>query len=103
MNSWHIPSWLENEVRGRDKKCVYCGVRLVEGVLLGRSRKAKATWEHIINDARVVTRDNIARCCVVCNASKGARTLSDWLESDYCKQKRINKNTVSSIIRKALL
>ncbi len=32
------------------------------------------TWEHIINDASVVSRENIAWCCVVCNSSKGTRT-----------------------------
>lgn len=24
MNNWNIPDWLEQEVRDRDKKCVYC-------------------------------------------------------------------------------
>lgn len=28
MNSWGIPKWLEDEVRARDKTCVYCGIKL---------------------------------------------------------------------------
>lgn len=102
MNSWHIPDWLEKEVKDRDKKCVYCGVRLVDNVLLGKSRKAKATWEHIINDARIVTPSNIARCCSACNSSKGVKKLVDWLKSDYCIKRGINKNTVASVIKRAL-
>jgi hypothetical protein len=62
MNIWGIPEWLESEVSARDKACVYCGVQMIEKVPSGGSRKAAATWEHIINDARIVTRENIARC-----------------------------------------
>ena len=25
-NNWNIPKWLEDEVRARDKKCVYCSI-----------------------------------------------------------------------------
>ena len=62
MNSWGIPKWFEEEVNARDKTCVYCGVKFLECISLSSSRKAMATWEHIINDAGIVTRENIARC-----------------------------------------
>ena len=62
-----------------------------------------ATWEHIINDARIVSRENIARCCVACNSSKGARSLSDWIQSSYCEKRGINKDTVSEVVKAALL
>ncbi len=102
MNSWGIPKLLEEEIRSRDKVCVYCGVRLVEADSPGGSRKAKATWEHIINDARIVTRDNIARCCAPCNSSKGTKTLAEWIGSSYCQKGGINKNTVAPVVKKAL-
>lgn len=73
MNRWGIPKWLVDEVRARDKCCVYCGIKLVDKVEPGQSRRALATWEHIINDARIINRDNIARCCAPCNSSKGTR------------------------------
>ena len=38
--------------------------------------------EHIVNDARIITRENIARCCFGCNASKGNRGLVAWLQSN---------------------
>lgn len=102
MNNWGIPQWLEQEVKERDKVCVYCGIRMNEKTPTQGSRKKVATWEHIINDARIVTRENIARCCFGCNSSKGAKILSDWLQSDYCKRNGINKNTVSGVVKKAL-
>jgi hypothetical protein len=58
-----------------------------------------ATWEHIINDARIITRENIARCCASCNASKGAKPLSVWLESAYCKNRGITKDSVADVVR----
>jgi hypothetical protein len=102
MNRWGIPKWLEEEVKARDKTCVYCGVKLLDVIPRGGSRKAMATWEHIINDASIVNRKNIARCCAACNSSKGTKALSNWINSDYCKRMGIKKDTVSKIIRNAL-
>jgi hypothetical protein len=102
MNQWNIPEWLESEVKTRDKTCVYCGVTMLEQMPPHGPRKAVATWEHIINDARIVTRDNIARCCVSCNSSKGSKILADWMQSTYCKKHGISKETVAAVVRKAL-
>jgi 5-methylcytosine-specific restriction endonuclease McrA len=102
MNRWKIPKWLEEEVRKRDKFCVYCGVKLREVVPRNGSRKSMATWEHIINDANIVNRKNIALCCAPCNSSKGTKALTDWIKSDYCKKRGITKDTVSKIVRYAL-
>ena len=102
MNIWGIPDWLENEVRARDKKCVYCGVEMLQKMPRGSPRKAAATWEHIINDARIITRDNIALCCSACNSSKGQKTLADWLQSTYCVKRGVNEDTVAQIVKNAL-
>ena len=102
MNKWGIPEWLEKEVKERDKFCVYCGVKMIDKMPPHGSRKTVATWEHIINDANIVTRENIARCCVSCNASKGTKKLSDWIQSSYCKKQGINKDTVADVARSAL-
>jgi 5-methylcytosine-specific restriction endonuclease McrA len=102
MNSWGIPEWLEEEVRARDRACVYCRSKMIERVPRGGSRKLAATWEHIVNDARIVTRENIARCCSACNSSKGTKKLSEWMESDYCRRRGINKNTVADVVKAAL-
>ena len=78
---------------------MYCRVPLRTAELqLG----ATGTWEHIINDAKIVTRENIARCCASCNASKGARPLREWLNSHYCKSKGITPDTVAEVVKLAL-
>ena len=102
MNRWGIPSWLEEEVKARDKNCVYCGVQMVEKVPEGTSRRTLATWEHIINDSSIITRENIARCCCACNSSKGAKDLAEWIQSEYCKTYAITAETVTAVIRIAL-
>ncbi len=102
MNNWNIPADLEKEIKERDKKCVYCGIELTETICPNKSRKNLGTWEHIINDATIITIANIARCCAPCNSSKGKKLLAEWLESNYCKEKGINKNTVATVIKKAL-
>ena len=102
MNRWGIPKWLEDEVRDRDITCVYCGVQLIEKAPIGGTRRNIATWEHIINDARIITRDNIVRCCNACNSSKGTKPLNDWMKSRYCAEHRITKDTVADIVKKAL-
>jgi hypothetical protein len=102
MNNWGIPDWLEKEVRERDKACVYCGIQMIEKMPQRGPRNAVATWEHIINDASIISRENIARCCVACNSSKGTKKLSDWLQSSYCKKRGINKDTVAQVVKEAL-
>lgn len=98
MNRWNIPAWLEKEAIERDKTCVYC--RRPFGI--GLSKGSLASWEHIINDAKIVTRENIVLCCRSCNSSKGAKPLTAWLESAYCKRRDINAETVADIVKHAL-
>lgn len=98
-NNWKIPSWLELEVRERDKVCIYCGTDFTPVEV---SRRTAASWEHIINDASIVTRDNIALCCCGCNSSKGQKQLSVWLQSKYCKDRGISSESSAPIVRKAI-
>lgn len=102
MNRWGIADWIEKEVTSRDKFCVYCGIQMIERMSPRGHRKTVATWEHIINDSNIVTRENCARCCVACNSSKGTKKLTDWLQSSYCKERGINKDTVAGVVRAAL-
>lgn len=99
MNRWHIPDWLERQVIERDHYCVYCGV---EFMAQSASRRDSPSWEHIINDARIITQGNIARCCVGCNASKGTKNLVEWLESKYCRTRGITRKSVASVVRYSL-
>lgn len=96
-NRWGIPKEVEKIIQERDSKCVYCNIEFSN-----LSRKSKSTWEHIINDIRINNKDNIALCCCSCNASKGNKKLEDWLESKYCKDKMITKNTVANVVQEYL-
>jgi len=98
-NRWNLPESLEREVIERDRFCVYCGVDFAVPTAYRRER---ASWEHIVNDARIVTRENIARCCVGCNASKGAKDLLEWLESGYCRSRGISAHSVAPVVQAAL-
>jgi hypothetical protein len=100
MNQWNIPDWLEREVKDRDRHCVYCRVEFGTSK---ETRESIATWEHIVNDARIVNRENIARCCFSCNSSKATKSLSDWLESDYCRKRGITMDSVAEVVKRALL
>lgn len=102
MNRWGIPLWLEQEVRKRDKACVYCGVQMAKKKPLESSQKNIATWEHIINDASIITRENIALCCAACNSSKGNKKLVDWLRSNYCMNRGITVDTVAPVVKEVL-
>ena len=99
MNRWRIPEWLEHEVFERDRRCVYCGVEFSAD---HGARRDRPSWEHIINDANIITLDNIARCCIGCNASKGTKSLVDWLESAYCKRRGITRESVAPVVQSAL-
>ena len=98
-NNWNIPDWLETEIRERDKVCVYCGTKFTPAKV---SKRTAASWEHIINDAKIITRDNIALCCCGCNSSKGQKQLSVWLQSKYCKKHGIDPESVAPIIKLAI-
>lgn len=98
-NRWGIPKWMEEEIRARDVQCVYCRRPFST---TQDSVKSSSSWEHIINDASIISLDNIALCCRGCNASKGQKELKVWLSSNYCKENGISPGTVSPIIRKAL-
>ena len=99
MNRWKIPKALEIAVIARDQSCVYCGIDFsIEQPVQGQL----PSWEHIVNDASLVTLENIARCCRSCNASKGARELQTWLNSAYCLKKGIQVDTVAQVVKNHL-
>jgi 5-methylcytosine-specific restriction endonuclease McrA len=99
LNRWGIPAGLEREVISRDAKCVYCGVDFSAPA---QNRGSGPSWEHIVNDASLVTAQNIARCCIACNASKGTKNLRAWLLSPYCQRKGITEQAVSEVVRQYL-
>jgi hypothetical protein len=53
--------------------------------------------------SRMVNRDNIARCCFACNASKGAKELRGRLDSECCRCHGITEDSVAEVVRRALV
>jgi hypothetical protein len=58
-----------------------------------------ATIEHFNNDGPFKNKHNVAICCRRCNSSKGTMSLSAWFEMPYCREKKINKETVSKPVK----
>jgi hypothetical protein len=98
-NKWNIPTLLEQEIRSRDRVCVYCGTPFKASNV---SRRHVASWEHILNDEAIVTAQNIALCRVGCNASKGTKKLSVWLQSRYCEEHGITKDSIARVVQNAI-
>ena len=98
-NRWKIPQEIEIVVRARDTVCIYCSMPFGGPGALTRTR---SSWEHIINDASIITIENIALCCRGCNASKGQRPLREWLLSDYCRKRGIGFETLADVAKKHL-
>jgi hypothetical protein len=99
MNRWGIPPDLERLVRKRDRRCVYCRTRFVRPTKKNPRPRSLATWEHVDNDVRNLDPRNVALCCLSCNASKGARTLRVWLDSEYCRRRGISGRSVAGLFR----
>ena len=97
-NQWGIPRALAEAVIARDSVCVYCG-----GPFDRSCRATSPSWEHIVNDESIITIDNIALCCIGCNASKGVKLLADWLATDYCKRRGITASTIAPVAQSHLL
>lgn len=100
-NSWGIPDQLEKKIRERDKFCVYCHIKLKEYPDAKGTPSDKATFEHIDGD-KFASEDNIVMCCGSCNSSRGAKKLSEWFESPYCKENNINWETIDLIVKELL-
>jgi hypothetical protein len=98
-NRWNIPAWLEQEVLGRDLVCVYCGA---DFALPTATRGDRPSWEHIVNDARIVTRENTVRCCMACKRKQGRESTgfsAPWLSRE--KPEKPIKSGLSGVMTPA--
>lgn len=109
-NSFGISPKDEEELRARDKTCVYCRkvmktsaeIKAVKGKLVDQ-----ATIEHLnfngpfyVSDG--LRREDLVLCCRACNSSRGKRRLLDWFKSDYCVYRNINEDTVAEPVTRYL-
>jgi len=61
-----------------------------------------ATIEHFNNDGPLKKKCNVAICCRSCNSSKGTMGLTAWFKTRYCREKKINEDTVSKPVKEYL-
>lgn len=99
-NTYGISKQDEREIRARDKKCVYCRIRMKQS---SRARgPSEATIEHFNNDGPFKKRYNLAICCRRCNSSRRDKSLSDWFKTEYCLKKKINEKMVAKPVKEYL-
>ena len=62
-------------------------------------RASGATIEHFNNNGPLKKKYNVAICCRRCNSSKGTKRLAVWFKTPYCREKKINGETVSKPVK----
>jgi hypothetical protein len=103
-NSFSIPHDIEEYIRQRDKKCVYCGCKMREYPHTKGVPKDKATIEHLSENGPFYWNDGLKKedfaiCCGSCNSSRGRKRLNDWFTTAYCIKRKINIHTVSQPVK----
>jgi 5-methylcytosine-specific restriction endonuclease McrA len=102
-NSFGISRQDEEELRARDKTCVYCRkvMKTHSEIKATQGKRAdEATIEHLNFAGPFYVRDGLRKedlviCCRGCNSSRGERKLIDWFKLDYCVIRNINQDTVA--------
>lgn len=96
-NTYGISKQDERGIRARDKICVCCGILMKQYPhAMGPSG---ATIEDFNNVGPLRKKHNVAICCRRCNSSKGTKKLTTWFRTAYCREKKINEETVSNSVR----
>lgn len=101
-NSYGIPADVEQRIRARDTKCVYC-----EKSFSLLSRRDWPTIEHLNENPPFRWKQGrlseavLAICCWSCNASRGKKSLNSWFRTPYCLNRinPISENTVAAVVR----
>jgi hypothetical protein len=102
-NAFGIPEEVEQEVRNRDKNCVYC--HKIMAPCVGDNRCDWATIEHFREEGpfyweKGLKQEDLAICCGSCNSSRGRKRLSDWFKTRFCIERNINENTAAKPVKK---
>lgn len=98
-NNYGLPEDKVDEVRARDKTCVYCHKSMTDPKDRG-SRTDWATIEHLNHLPPWDNPSTIAICCASCNSSRSDKRISDWFKTQYCIERNINLETVAEPVRK---
>lgn len=97
-NQYGIPEDDLENIRIRDKICVYCRKMMIIPSANGL-RGDWATIEHLNHLPPWNNSATVAICCGSCNSSRGNKKLLDWFKTPYCINKNINEKTVAKPVR----
>lgn len=110
-NKYHygIPKQDLLAIKKRDINCVYCHKKILVPNSTN-NRKDWATIEHLnyksdwdsvkdfVTSGKSAT-SIVAMCCFSCNSSRGSRPIKLWFKTQYCKDKNITIDSVSSVVK----
>ena len=100
-NKYGISEVELQNIRARDKTCVYCKKKMTSPSA-GGDRRNWATIEHLNHLPPWNNAKTVAICCGSCNSSRGKKKLMDWFETPYCTEHSINEKTVAEPVKKYL-
>jgi hypothetical protein len=103
-NRFGIPADVEQRIRARDTRCVYCAKEFS-----AETRRDMPTIEHLNENPpfhwkQGLTEEGLAICCWSCNSSRGKRSLRDWFQSSYCRERgiSIDADTLAEAVKRFL-
>lgn len=107
MSKYGISKMDLEKIFERDKLCSYCKKEMIYP-FDKNNRNDSTTIEHLNYDGPFYIKTglnivDIVIVCGSCNSSRGVKKLIDWLKTDYCINKNINSDTVSSQVRDYLI
>ena len=100
-NKYGLPDDKLKQIRLRDTDCVYCHKKMIKPSDLGW-RGDWATIEHLNFLPPWNSAETVAICCGSCNSSRGDKPLPRWFDSSYCRERKINAETVSEPVKEYL-
>ena len=100
-NRYALPEKDLDNIRARDRACVYCHKTMIPSGSDG-PRTDWATIEHLNHLPPWDNPETVAICCWSCNSSRGNRLLGDWFTGAYCRDRGIKEATVAKPVRKFL-
>ncbi len=106
-NRFGIPKDIEQKLRNRDQRCVYCGRMMNAPATKTGGMTLHATIEHFNRCGPFywnigLKEEDLAICCGRCNSSRGQKTLREWFKSSYCISRSINEKTVAAPVKRYL-
>jgi hypothetical protein len=96
-NQYGLPEEKLENIRARDKTCVYCHKKMVDTSSV--NRRDWATIEHLNYLPPWNNPDTVAICCGSCNSSRGQKKLIDWFKGQYCLDRNINEKTIAEVVK----